>query len=238
MDKKILYFVLFVALFGTVTVAVKFCLVSSDCVHGKRCCERLCLSRKACSGLCSSDLDCDKEYGESCTLRKCSCVQPPCTLETINQNRIQECVYESQCYKNQTCKDGKCRSLDSITETKGMNPAVLGVVATIGLIIFVGAFYLCLRNQRSSRPSLATKQAHHHKQLMERERMNERNALEPNTEATVEIENSQSNEHHSNGKRRSDIKNLYKKPPITSGSSLIELSVVEEEDEISEIASN
>lgn len=236
-----LYFVFFVVLFWRSADCVKFCRVSSDCIDGKRCCESLCLTRKACNGLCSTDLDCDKDYGESCTIGKCSCVRPPCTLETINQNKRQECLDESQCYKNQTCKDGVCRDLDSISATKGMNPAVLGVVATVGLIIFVGAFYLCLRNQRSSRPSLAAKQAHHHHQVMERERMNEQNVHEENLErkANKDTENSLSYEHPCRGKRLYDMKNMHKKTTsIIKGSSLVELSVVEEEDEMSDIASN
>jgi hypothetical protein len=176
------------------------------------------------------------DYGESCTLRKCECVQPQCAPETFDQATSKPCIDESHCTKNETCKGGVCQTLDSVTKSKGMNAVVLGIVATVGLIIFAGAFYLCLRKQHSSRPSLAAKEAHH--RAVERARTNEQSVQAnraPNSEESRG--SSQKKTHKNSGKRHFEAKGSHKKPPITSPSSLIELSAIIEEDEISEVAS-
>lgn len=212
-------------LFLSLPVEPKFCVDSSECEQGKQCCDRVCLKRKSCDGLCMSDNDCDNIYGELCVDQSCTCASSPCLDELANTRIV--CHYNSQCPKNETCKNGICQ-VEERTGTQPLNTSVLVVVATVGLIVFAGAFYLCLRQQKSSRPSLAAKEAHH--QAMERAKTNTKGIQ---VGGSPSIKKNFSYEERGNGKNRL-LAPKHTKPPLTSPCSVVELSAIIEEDEISE----
>lgn len=225
-----IFLLLLVLFFCYLVNSTKFCYEKSDCGgHGKKCCSNVCLKRNYCDGKCLFDKECDEEYGELCVERQCTCAGSPC-LDLYEATTKIICQYDSQCARNETCKDGVCQINEGYQQP--LNTAVLVVVATVGLIVFAGSFYLCLRKQKTTRPSLAAKQA----QLKAKSRKNsvksaESNSPSKNCEASQDLE-------RGNVKRHVEFKHFsHKKPPLTSPCSMVELSAIIEEDEVSEAIS-
>lgn len=231
---KLYMLVLVVALLflcHSICSSATFCYDTSTCEEGKKCCGNVCLKRQSCDGKCLLDNECDEDYGELCVEQQCTCASSPCLNGEATTKII--CHYDLQCPQNETCKDSVCQE-DEPTDTQPLNTTVLAVVATVGLIVFAGAFYLCLRQQKSTRPSIAAKEAHH-KAILERKR---ENSIKSDSNTSLRNDFAHVLE-RGNAKRHLEHKHLaaHKKPPLSSPCSMVELSAIIEEDEVSEVVS-
>ncbi|XP_032224424.2 uncharacterized protein LOC116606011 [Nematostella vectensis] len=213
------------------------CLVYSDCGLAKKCCENVCLARLSCDGSCSAHMDCDQDYGEECIKSRCRCVREPCITERGDK---QECDRDADCAANKTCINSFCQTRKTFpVRDPNFSPAVLGVVATVGLVMFAGAFYCCLRKQHTSRPSLAAKEAHvraierSKSTLNDYDETSERRNADRNSEKSLFGQTNGSNEplrcEHA---RRQEA--IHKRPSSGLVGSL-DLSAIMEEEEISEV---
>lgn len=139
------------------------CKIDEDCLKRNlrlRCCEGVCKNRSdKCRTVCRVDSECRTNVGEKCISNFCQCKYGEC-LETTTVFTVlptsfdpRRCVNSTHCGAEEICKNGVCEYV-----RPRLNSGVIAAVSIGCCIVFVCAFYFCLKSTHSERPSVRARQ--------------------------------------------------------------------------------
>ena len=147
------------------------CKTDEDCLKKTlRCCDGVCIdTNNECRVACQMDSQCKTNVGEKCVANLCRCKDGRClntnVLATVSptSSGSTHCVNSSECAAEKLCENGIC------TYAKPrMSPGVIAAVTIGCCLVFVAAFYFCLRGTHSERPSVRAREKVHKERLRAR----------------------------------------------------------------------
>lgn len=142
------------------------CSEDKKCSNSETCCGNICVdSSKVCKVACQKQSDCDSLGNAKCIDGFCECVEElSCSNTSTLHERFtwnQPCSADVDCSQNANskCRNRTCVVTKERQEKMPLNPALLAIVAIIGVLMFSCLFCCCLSRMKSERKSMKTRVA-------------------------------------------------------------------------------